>query len=160
MKESLIERAKVIAAAPPKDYTGAAMTAKYISMKNVDRVSILINVGAWAGGTAAVTLAQATDVSATGAKALSFTKQWNDVVADGTLVETAVAANTFNIDSTYANKQIVIEVDAADLDVNNDFDCLTLAIASPGANSDFYSVEYVCLGLRYQEDTPPTVLVD
>src|SRR5882724_9200090 len=126
----LVERKKLIWAAEPKNYTGAAMAAKYVSLKNYQWISIVITTGAWAAGTAAVTLLQATDVSATGAKALAFgiPFQWNDITTSGTLVKTAVVSDTFNL--TTANKMHVIEINPAQLDVANGFDCLTLAIAS------------------------------
>jgi hypothetical protein len=149
---------KFISAADPKNYTGAAMTDKYVSLKNYQRLTIIIQTGAWAGGTAAVTLSQATAVAGTGAKALSFTKQFNDVATSGTLVETAVVSDTFTIGT--ASKIWVIEVDASSLDVANNFDCVTLGIATPGANADLYSVSYILSGSRYQQSTPPSAIVD
>lgn len=154
----LVESAKLIWAAEPKNYTGAAMTAKYVSLKNYAHLTILISTGAWAGGTAAVTLSQATDVAGTSAKALGLSNQWNDITTSGTLVKTAVAADTFTLGT--ANKLFVIEIEAHELDMANDFDCLTLAVASPGANADFYQVDYVLSEPRYASDTPPSALVD
>jgi hypothetical protein len=153
-----VEKAKLIWAAEPKNYTGAAMAAKYVSLKTVGQLTIIIQTGAWAAGTAAVTLLQATAVAGTGAKALGFAFQWNDVATSGTLVQTAVVADTFTIG--VANKLYVIEVDPRSLDIQGGFDCVTLAVASPGVNADFYSVVYMCTDLRYQEATPPSVLVD
>lgn len=156
-KVSVAEQ-KIISAADPKNYTGAAMSDKYVSLKNYERLTILIQTGAWAGGTAAVTLKQATAVAGTSAKALSFAKQFNDVTTSGTLVETAVVSDTFNLDT--ASKLYVIEVDASSLDLAGGFDCITAAIASPGANADLYSVTYVLSGARYQQSTPPSPLAD
>jgi hypothetical protein len=155
---SSVQKQKYIRASSPKNYTGAAMADKYVSLKNYKRLTILIHTGAWAGGTAAVTLKQATTIAGAGAKALSFTKQYNDVVADGALVETAVAGDTFNLGT--ADKLYVIEVDAESLDQANNFDCVSLAVASPGANADLYSVEYILSGARYEQATPPDALVD
>jgi hypothetical protein len=149
---------KFLSAADPKNYTGAAMTDYYVSMKNYSKLTILIQTGAWAGGTAAVTLKQATAVAGTGAKALSFTKQFNDVATSGTLVETAVVSDTFTIGT--ASKLFVIEVDASQLDVAGGFDCVSLGIATPGANADLYSVSYILSGARYQQSTPPSAIVD
>lgn len=157
---TLAQNLKVIWAAPPQSYTGAAMTAKWVSLKNYGHLSIVISVGAWAGGTAAVTLAQATAVAGTGTKALGFSWQWNDETTSGTLVKTAVTSNTFNLSTSSVNKVYVIEVDPATLDIANGFDCVTLAIATPGANADFYSVAYYLSGARYAQATPPSALVD
>jgi hypothetical protein len=149
---------KPIWAAQPKNYTGAAMTAKWVSLKDAAHIRIVIQSGAWAAGTAAVTLAQATAVAGTGTKALAFAKMWTDSAATGTLVETAVTSNTFNIDT--ADSLYIIEVDSASLDTSGGFDCLTLAVASPGANADFYGVTYLLEGLRYAQATPPSALTD
>ena len=154
----LVQESKLIWAAEPKNYTGAAMTAKYVSLKGYDHITILIQTGAWAGGTAAVTINEATDVSATGAQALAFAKQWNDVTTSGTLVETAVTANTFTLGT--ANKLYVIEIDAAQLTVDSNYDCLTLAVASPGANADFYGVTYILGGTRFAGATPLSAIAD
>ena len=154
----LVENAKIIGAADPKDYTGVAMTAKYISLKNYNHLTIVIHSGAWAAGTAAVSLLQASDVSATGAKALGFSYQWTGTAASGLLTKTAVTANTFNI--SVANTMHVIEVDANSLDKANSFDCVTLVVATPGANSDFYNVDYILSEPKYAAATPPSAIVD
>lgn len=153
-----VQRTKLIWAAEPKSYSGAAMADKYVSLKNYQWLTIYIITGAWAGGTAAVTLKQAQAIAGTGAKALNFDTQWNDVAASGTLVKTAVVSNTFNLGT--ALKLYVIEVDAASLDINNGFDCVTLAVASPGANADFYGVLYQLSDARFEEGTPPSAIVD
>jgi hypothetical protein len=158
MKDVSVAKQKFLRAGEPKNWTGAALPDKYVSLKNYKRLTIIINTGAWAAGTAAVTLKQATTVAGAGAKALAFVQQFNDVAVDGALVATAVAANTFNLDT--AQKLWVIEVDAESLDVANGFDCVTVGIASPGANNDFYSVEYLLSAARYEESTPPSPLVD
>lgn len=158
MYEHLVEKAKFIWAAEPKNYTGAAMADKYVSLKNYGQLTIVILTGAWAAGTAAVTLSQATAVAGTGAKALAFTDYWDDVTTSGTLVKKAAVSNTFNLGT--ALKMYVIHVDDRMLDVAGGFDCVTLAVASPGANADFYGVAYILGDARYQQATPPSALVD
>lgn len=158
MLKHLVEQVKLLRGAEPKNYTGAAMADAYVSLKNYQTLTIKISTGAWAGGTAAVTLSQATAVAGTGAKALAFTDYWDDTTTTGTLVKKAASSNTFNLAA--ANKSYVIHVDATMLDVAGGFDCVTLAVASPGANNDFYSVEYILSDARYQQATPPSALVD
>lgn len=153
----MTQEAKLLWAGEPKNYTGAASTDKYVSMKNYGHLTILILTGAWAAGTAAVTLEQAKEVAGTNHQDLAFTKYYHDEAESGTLVETA-CVDTFNLDT--ANKLYVIEVDAEDLDTNDDFDCVTVQIASPGANADFYGVIYVLSDPRYAQATPPSALVD
>jgi hypothetical protein len=154
----LAERLKFAGGAEPKNYTGAAMADSYVSLKYFSKLTIVIRTGAWAGGTAAVTLLQATAVAGTGAKALSFVDYWDDVTTTGTLVKKAAVSNTFNLAT--ANKVYVIHVDVGILDVAGGFDCVSLAVASPGANADFYGAIYIGDGARYQGSGIPSALVD
>lgn len=158
MGKHLVEQFKFLRGAEPKSYSGAAMADAYVSLKNYQTLTIKISTGAWAGGTAAVTLSQATAVAGTGAKALAFTDYWDDLTTTGTLAKKAATSNTFNLGT--ANKSFVIHVDASMLDVAGGFDCVTLAVASPGANADFYAVEYILSDVRYAQATPPSALVD
>lgn len=152
-----VEESKLIWAMEPKNYTGATSTDKYVSLKDYNHLTVIVLTGAWAGGTAAVTLSQATAVAGTSAKALSFSAYWHDEATSGTLVK-ATVTDTFNLDT--ANKMYVIEVDASSLDMANDFDCVTLSVASPGANADFYGACYVLSEPRYAAATPPNALTD
>lgn len=158
MMNLLVENLKSIRAADPKDYSSAAFAGLYVSMKNYNHIQIKILTGAWAAGTAAVTVKQATAVAGTSAKALGFSWMWTDEAADGTLVKTAVTANTFDLDT--ASKQYIIEIDVTTLDVANGFDCLSVLVASPGANADLYSIGYQLSGAGWKESTPPSCLID
>ena len=156
---ALIEQTKPVWACEPKNYTGSANTIKYASLKNYDRMLVFIQTGAWAGGTAAVTLKQATDVSGTSNKALGFSYVWvNTAAAPDTFTRTAVTSNTFNLDT--ANLLYVIEVRASDLDVDNGFDTVGVNVATPGANADFYGITYVLGAPRYPQASTPTSLTD
>jgi len=140
----------------PKDITGAAQVGDYICLKNYQHVAIVLMQGAWAGGTSAVTLVQATDVAATAEKALAFTKRWTKVGVTGTtFVETAVTASTFDLPAV-ANTINVIEIDADMLDVTNGFDCMAVKSASPGSNADLLTALYILHGARY----PQRVMLD
>ncbi len=145
---------------PPKDYTGAASTDVYVSLKNAAHATIIITTGAWAAGTSAITLLQATAVAGTSTKALSFTKMWTNAadLTSTALVETAVVSDTFTIGA--AATLWIIEVDASSLDVANNFDCLAVHGATPGSNADLYSAVMILSGLRYGGKTPPNALVD
>src|SRR5437870_400203 len=99
-RQTFVENTKVIYGSEPKNYTGATGNSDYVSLKNYDRAACVIQTGAWAGGTAAVTLTQATDVSGSGAKALSFAAQWTYQSTNFTvdaLTRTAVSSDTFNL---------------------------------------------------------------
>ena len=147
----LVDNYGIEVAAVPVNTTGAAVTADYYSLKNFNHVTFIIVQGAWAGGTPAVTLKQATAVAGTGEKALAFDKYWTKTGLTGTTyTETAVVSSTFNLTAT-ANTITVIEVDAASLDVSNGFDCVRLDVASPGANTDLIAVVAILGGARYAQ---------
>lgn len=156
----LVETAKIIGVSNPANMSSTAMTAKRVSMKNYDHLTIIIHTGAWAAGTAAVTLMESTDVSnsLSDAQALGMDYVWTGTAASGALTKTDVTSDTFNLAA--ANSLYVIEVDADELDVDDGFDCVTVAIASPGANNDYYSVAYILSEPRYAEATPPTAITD
>ncbi len=157
MNSLMPSRAKIIAAAPPFDYTGAPMVAYYVSLKNAEQITFIIQTGAWAAGTAAVTIMESIDVLGSGTpQALTFTAYWTGTAASGVLVET-VCASTFDLDT--ANSLYVIPIHSATLTLADDYDCVTLAIGNAGGN-DLYSVAYVLEGLRYAQATPPSVIVD
>lgn len=153
-----LQHEKILWANEPKNYTGAAATKKYVSLKDYSHLTAIIITGAWAAGAAAVTLVQATAVAGTGEKALALAKYWHDEATSGTLVETTASSDTFDLDT--ANKLYVVEIDAAQLDVSNGFDCCAVAVASPGANADLYGIAYILSGARYRGATPPSALVD
>lgn len=157
----LIEHGKLIWATAPKDWTGAASTSLWINTKLYYRVDFVILTGAWAGGTAAVTLNQATDVAGTGSKALAMPFYWlgsGSQSSGDVLTKTAVTSNTFNLSA--ANKIAVIPIRASELDMANNFVCVQLAIATPGANADLYAAMAIAYGSRYPQTSPPSALID
>ena len=157
---NLATKAQIVQTVVPATYTGAASTDAYLTLKNATHVTFIIQTGAWAGGTAAVTLLQATTVAGGSSKALAFTQMWTNkaAVTSSVLVNTAVVSNTFNLDT--ANAIYVVEVDASQLDLANNFDCIALHVATPGANADYYAIVAVLGQPRFIAATVPNALVD
>ena len=130
---NLTDAAKIVYGSP---IIGALATTNgdcdYVSLKNFSRCTVVIavdNATTVTGG--AVTLKQATAVAGTDEKALAFAKMYAnlDVAASDTLVETAVTSDTFTTLTTdNKNALYVIEINAADLDVANGFDCLRVDV--------------------------------
>ena len=92
---------------------------------------------------------------------MSFAYQWTYASTGFTidaLTRTAVSSDTFNLAA--ANSVHVIEVEASDLDVANNFDCFRVSVASPGANDDIYGIMIYLYGCRYPQATPPSAIVD
>ncbi len=157
---TFVEDFAIATAAAPVDTTGAAIVGDWVSLKGYESVAIIITQGAWAGGTPAVTLDQATAVAGTGTKTLGLLKYWSKVgLAAANFAETAVTSDTFNLTAT-ANTITVIEVHASQLDVSNGFDCLQIDIATPGANADLISISYVFTGARYPQEIAVDPVVD
>lgn len=152
------ERVKIIGAAAPQSYSNTAFAGRYVSMKNYQRMTIVIHTGAWAAGTAAVTLSEALNVAGGTPVALNMEWMWTGTVASGLLTRTAVVADTFNLAA--ANTMYVIEVDASELNIGSLYDCVSVLVASPGANADFYSIDYYLHEPRYAQATPPTAILD
>ena len=158
MQQNLMEMLKPIWGIEPKNWTGAASTGDWISLKYYTNLTIVIMSGAWAGGTSAITVEQAVAVAGTSNKALAFDWMWTDAAATGTYVKTAVVSNTFTIGA--ANTMWVIEIDARSLDIANGFDCVAVKGATPGVNADLYGAIYLCHGSRYQGAAQPSAILD
>lgn len=153
-----IENIRPVTAIVPKDITGADQTGDWINLKNHRRVCILLQCGAWAGGTSAVTVEQATSNGGT-PKGVSFTEKWEGVaLTDDILAKVAVASDTFNLDT--ANEFHLIEIHASDLDLANGYSWLRVKCASPGSNADLLSAHYLLYEGHYaaKADTLPTVI--
>jgi hypothetical protein len=69
----LVEQQHVVPAVWPVDFNTAANPGDYVSMKNYKHLTVVIMQNT-AGGTAAVTMLQASAVAGTGEKALSFSE--------------------------------------------------------------------------------------
>ena len=122
----LIEQAKPVVGL--SNTTPTASTPDYVSLKNFEKLTIIIlALNATTVTGSAITVKQATDVSAGNEKALAFSKMYanTDVGADDALVETAVTNNTFTTATTNSKSLMyVIEINANDLDVDGGFDCV------------------------------------
>lgn len=160
-KGHFMENCKVVYGSQPKDYSGATGHSDYVSMKNYAYCAAVIQTGAWAAGTAAVTLTQATEVAGSTTASLSFAYQWTYASTSFTIdaaTRTAVTSDTFTLST--ANTVHVIVVKADDLNTSSSYDCFRVSVASPGANSDFYGIMLYLYGGRFNQATPPSAIID
>jgi hypothetical protein len=162
----LVEATQIVAGIIPVDMSAAANNGDWVSLKNYDRCSIVVfKAAGTAGDDPVLTVRQAQDVSGTGAKALNFTRIDAKVGAQtGIGVFTTVtqaAANTYT-DAASAEAQaiFVIEFQAADLDVQNGFDCLQVQIPDIGANAQLGCALYILRNPRYAGAALPSAIVD
>lgn len=158
---ALRNRVNIVGAIVPADASGVALPGQWLCLKYYGHLTIVIAQGAWAGGTPAVTLKQATNVAGDNAKALGFTKRYQQAWNTGATgyVESAVTNNTFNLPAT-ANQMHLVEIDAASLDTDNGYDCVRLEIASPGAFADQVTALYLLSGGRYSDVKMPNALAN
>jgi 3-deoxy-D-manno-octulosonate 8-phosphate phosphatase KdsC-like HAD superfamily phosphatase len=160
ISKRLVDSAKVVTGLAP--ITPSTSTPDYVSLKNYGHFTAIITVdNATTVTGSAITLKQCTVVAGTDEKALAFTKVWAnvDTAASDALVETAVVSSTFTTDSTNnKNLMYVIEVDAAELDVSNGFDCIR--VGTGDATAAVVSVVYVLSNPRYAGATSTTAITD
>ncbi len=140
--------------------TDAVRAFDYVSMKDYGHLTLVVQLGV-TGGASNVTLLQASDVAATGEKALAFSTAYRNLTATGAadaLSSFAVTSDTFAT-STNDGVMYVIEIDAEDLDVDNGFDCVTIAMSDPAAATNV-NILAILSDSRYPGATPPTAITD
>ena len=156
----LADLAKIVTGLAP--ITPSTSTPDYVSMKGYDRCAIIILVdNATTVTGSAITVKQASDVAATGEKALAFTtmKANVDTAAADTLTATAVTSNTFTTAAVNNKNMIyIIDVKAEDLDRANGFDCIRAGTGD--ATSAVLSVLYVLYPCRYASPAGVTAITD
>ena len=171
---NLIESVKWVQIQEPKDKTGAAATTEWVSMKNAAQCYFVIQTGAMTStSNQAVTLYVADDASGTHNKAITSASAqvsltmpyvWKRTASTDTLVKTTVASSTFNLTKSSDNRTFIIPVDASKMgtfvasSVTYNADYVRINVATPGAHACLMSVYAILVGLRYQEDSPPTAI--
>jgi hypothetical protein len=152
---SMIEEMKTRMIATPKSWASTACTTEWIDMRAVNQLDFVVATGAWAGGTAAVTLKQAVNASGSSSAALGIETYWTN---DGstsvdTLTKTTAASSTFNLDTASAIYRVVVRPDQLTSGKSH----VRIAVASPGANADFYCV--LAEGqTKFKSASPPTII--
>jgi hypothetical protein len=148
----------VSGAAPGADAAGRA--ARYVSLKNALRAWIVVYLDQGNAATVALTPYQATSVGAAGEKVLTNAVPiWanEDAAATDTLVRQADAVN-YTTSAAVKTKQVWFEIDPAQLDINNGFDCLTVKTGASNA-ANITSIQYL-LETRFAQANPPSAIVD
>ena len=128
----------------------------YVSLKNWAHCTILIagTNGATATTSGVFTVNQATDVSATGEKALTFTSYYvntNSIVSD-TWVKHTVGSACTSPATASVMWLMAIDVEAEDLDTANSFDCMRVDQVS--ADGQSLGSVYILSAGRYMGGTP------
>jgi hypothetical protein len=154
------EGSKIVQGVAPVT-TNGAVTADYISLKDVHRAWIVVDLKQAVGHATGIDPVQATAVAGTSSKALTNATQiWanEDVAATDTSVRQTDAV-TYDVTNDIKSKQVIIQINPGSLDVNNDFDCVSVSLDASSQVTNFVNVTYI-LQMRYSSATPPTVITD
>lgn len=158
--QHIIENGRlVLLAAPATDAAGR--TSSYVSMKNYRKAFLIF--GCTQGNAATIQLdpKQASAVAGTGAKALSQNcRIWTnlDAATNDTFTK-QTSAKTYTTDAAVKNKTVVFEIDAAELDLANSFDCLALTIGASNV-ANITTVYALLVEPRYPQSATPTAVTD
>ena len=151
---SFVMRNKVVNAGSPVDINAAGLDGDYVSLKNWEKCVIIIQGGV-VGAASTITVNKATTVAAAGATAMTF-DYWRDTDVSSSDALTQGTATAALSTGTNNGQNTVIEIRAEDL---GDYDCISLQMSDPGVSS-FWSAVYVLQGGRYQNDVPPSAIID
>lgn len=156
----LTENAKIVQALnPAADAAGRA--GSYISLKHVGKAYVVVNITQGNAATVPLTIEQATSTAGTGSKVITNAVQiWADLdtSTSDALVRAADAVN-YTTDAGLKNKVVVFQIDPRSLDIANGFDCIVVKTGASNV-ANITSATYILTDLRYQQATPPSVLVD
>lgn len=146
----LLEKARIKQLTAPVDGNTGPLTGARISMKDCQRVAIIVELGAGTGSTVTLSLKQHNAAAAGTSKALStLNPYWvkSGVETTQTKVEPVAATDTYDLSTRYAadGGVVVFEVLQEDLDVNNGFTHVSLDLADMGT-AKLVSVLAITLG--------------
>ncbi|QXZ79657.1 hypothetical protein [Rhizobium sp. L51/94] len=157
---TLPQQMKVVEAlAPAADAAGRS--SDIVSLKHAGKVYIVVSLSQGNAATVALTLMQAQDVSGTGAKAVANAVPiWAnlDTSISDTLIRRTDAVS-YTTDAGVKNKQVIFEIDPVNLDFNNGFDCVYFTTGASNA-ANITAALFILADLRYQQETPPSAIID
>jgi len=139
----------------------AGRTGSYVTLKNCHKAWIVVHIQQGNAATIALSVNQASDVSGTGAKAITVaTPIWSNLdTATNDTLTARTAAVSYTTDAGVKNKIVVFEISPADLDVANGFDCITVVTGASNAANVTQAMLYT-YATRYQQATPPSNTVN
>ena len=160
MIRNIVENFKIVSGTTPVT-TNGGVTGDYVSLKNCNKAYIVVKLTQAAAHATVLSPKQATAVAGTSVKVFANTLKINaneDVSSSDTLAAQTAAVN-YTVTADIANKVVVFEIDPADLDTANDFDCITISASDSSEATNFVDVTYY-LDMKYKEDVPPAAITD
>ena len=160
MIRNLPEHFKVVQLTGPVTSNGG-VTSDYISLKNANKVWIVVDMNQAAAHATLLTPKQASAVDGTGAKALTNNINiWaNEDTASADTLTKQTAAKNYTVTADIKKKQIVFEIDPVGLDLANSFDCINLVVADSSEATNFVNAT-AYIDTKYKEDVPPAAITD
>lgn len=160
-----LEKVQIVPAIIPVNLCAGANSGDWVSMRDYGRCAVVFIAGVGGSGEApVVTLLQGKTSSGGSSKDLDFTRFDHKIATALTGVGTFTtvtqsAGNDATVSgSGNAQKLIVIDIKAEDLDVANDFDWIQASIADPGTTSQLGTVLYFLHEPRQLSKTLPTAI--
>lgn len=156
----LPEQFKIVQAIQPRT-SNAGITCDYVSLKNVQKAWILVEMTQAVGHATGIDPKQATAVAGTSAKAFTNTLPiWanEDTATSDTLVKQTDAV-TYNVTNDIKNKMVIFQIDPIKMDLANDFDVLGCTVDDSSQTTNIVSITYL-LESRYPAATSPTAITD
>ncbi|KJR48408.1 hypothetical protein UF75_1206 [Desulfosporosinus sp. I2] len=142
------EKNKPIEAISPQ--AGAGITGTYVSLSNSGKCYVLVHINQASAEPVEITIEQATDIEGAGSKALTnVVPIWadQDCAASDSLVRQTDAV-AYSTSATLAHKLVVFQINPAQLDVTNGFDCITVKTAASDP-TNITAAQYIHSDLRF-----------
>ena len=155
----LPEQFKIVEAMPNAT-DAAGRTGDYVSLKNAVCAWVEVAITQGNAATIALTIEQATAVAGTSSKAITNAVPiWSnlDTAASDTLVRRTDAVS-YTTDAGVKNKMVIFQIDPAQLDIANGFDCITVKTGASNV-ANLTGARY-WLQSAYQQATPPAAITD
>lgn len=158
---SLPEQFHVVAATPGPVTTNGGVTLDYVSLKNVHKAWLVVQLRQAASHATVIQPQMATAVAPTGAVSIAHNARWwkNANVATGDTNAEQTAATSMAATAGTTHQQIIIEIDPDELAAAGDYDVLGATISDSSQATNFVAAWYV-LATRYAQANPPSAIVD
>jgi hypothetical protein len=147
--------------APATDSAGRT-SGVYVSLKNAHRAFIVVYITQGAANTILLSPVQATVVAGTDSKVLANVLQiWSnlDVAAAQTFTKRTAAVN-YTTDAGVKNKIVVFQVDPAQMDDANGFDCIGLTTGASSASNITSALLFIEPRYPAAGDAHPSYITD
>ena len=147
-------------AALPPAADAAGRTSGYYSLKNANKAYAVVAIKQGNAATVELSFEQAKTVAGGSTKGFDAVKRiWasNDIAVTKDVAAVTAAAG-YTTDAALKDKLVVVELDPADLDFANGFDCV--AITTGASNAANITTATLVIETAYAQAAPPTATAD